>query len=386
MPTSGTLLQTPFTVKDVIDHAARRAKIPSQRLGSEAISIIRKMLFLQLCEYVAVGFPLWTKQYNVLSITAGSANVKTLPGTIEALNTYWRIFMPYRGSATDASGNDVSTLFSGQPGSDVTIAGSNPAVQVNFTSATQVETVGVLLGGSVPITTALTVFTSSDGITFTNPQVLPSATYTSGSWVYFDLDPSPTAQYLRLQFTSVGSWTLNQVLFGLSGSQNIPNGPFNIDDYYNLPDLSFQGDRVTSCYIDRTLSVAPQLDAPTLRVWPAPNVAAFYAGTVSCLSRRYIQDPGAMTNTLEVPARWYKAMVSRLATQCIDEIDESVLLESGPAGQANSFAGYFKIQERMQLRKDLDAEATKAEAIIWAEERDKRGPMRLTPNISYYTR
>ncbi len=375
MATSGTVATYNFGVRKIIDHAARRAKIRPQRLGSEALQIAQDLLFLQLSEWAAVGFPLWTKQYSLLPITAGSGDAASPAGTVEVLNTYWRILMPWRGLAQDQNGNGVGVLFAGQPNPDVTILGPNPSVIVNFGSPGELDTIGVLLGGTVPITAALSVLTSPDGITYTPTAPLPSATYTPGQWTYFDLDPSLTAQFVMLQYPSAGPWVLNQLNFGLANGQDIPNGPLNIDDYYNLPNRSFQDDRVNSCYVDRTYQF------PTLRLWPVPNISAFYNGTVTCLSRRYIQDPGKLTDTLEVPIRGYEAVVSRLATRMLKEIDDSML--TGSSDQSG-IGGYLQLQQRQQLVQALEADATKAEAIFWAEERT-RGPIRLQLNFGCYT-
>jgi F5/8 type C domain-containing protein len=367
--TSGTVDTYSFPVRKVIDHALRRAGYAPENTGTEWLEVAQDLLFLQLSEYVNAGFPLWTRKFILLGNQIGSPDVPTPNGTVDVISSYWRILNPYRGSATQSGGGDASALFGGQPNSDVVVAGPNPGVIVSFGSATEVDTIGVLLGGNAAITTVLNVLVSDDGVTFTQAQALPSATYTPGQWTYFDLNPSLTAPYVQLQYTSAGNWALNQLNFGLANGQDIENGWLNIDDYYNLPNKQFQSDRANSAFLDR------QLDQPVIKIWPTPNVEAFYNGTTSALVRRYIQDPGSLTDTLEIPARWYEGVIARLGLRLMDTL---------PDPDQNSQASYFGLMAKTQRRQNLEGAATKAEMLMWAEERT-HGPFRIAPSIRCYT-
>ena len=116
---------------------------------------------------------------------------------VDILQSYWRSLNPYRGVCTVNGGGPNSTLFSTEEEADVPIT----SVMVDFTTVTILNTIGVLLGGAVEVTTSLTVETSSDGITWTSSQLLPSTTFVPGDWSYFDLDPSTQSQYVRLGYT-----------------------------------------------------------------------------------------------------------------------------------------------------------------------------------------
>jgi hypothetical protein len=79
--------------------------------------------------------------------------------------------------------------------------------------------------------------------------------------------------------------------------------------------------------------------------------------------QRYIMDVGTMTQELEVPQRWYEAIVSMLAAKMAMEIVE---VDAGMIGM-------------------LDAKAQQALYTAQAEERDN-SPMMIAPNIAMYTR
>ena len=136
------------------------------------------------------------------------------------------------------------------------------------------------ISAAATVTAALEVQTSPDGSTWTTVQTLPSASYATGVWTYFDLNPSITTQFVKIVLPGTPSWTLNQVQLGLANGQDILLGGINVDDYYNLPDKQMQGQQPNTQWIDR------QLDTPIIKVWPTANPQAFYAGTVTARLRR----------------------------------------------------------------------------------------------------
>lgn len=354
----------------------RRAGFSPEKISGEGQIVARDLLLFLTSELINAGMPLWTQEFKLLGIQIGSPEVVTPIGTVDVLHCYWRILNPWRGQATLSDGNGGTILFAGQPNGDVTIQGPNPYVEVNFYSATEVDTVGVLLGGSSSITTALDVLGSSDGATYSVVQSLPSATYTPMNWTYFDLDPSVTYQYLRLRYNGAGPWVLNQLNYGLANGEDIEAGPLSIDDYYNLPNKQFQRDRAVSTYTDR------QLNGPVLKLWPTPSTEAFYNGTISALMRRYIQDPGAFTNSLEVPQRWLEAIIWRLASRLVDEILPD-MMQGG--NSANPYASISASQERQARITRCEQMAARSEQLAWGEERT-HGPIRIYPVLSCYTK
>jgi len=369
--TSGTVATYPYDMMKVLEHSFRRAGKSITKASGEQIAIATDIVFTVTSQWINAGFPLWTREYLLLPITVGSPDVACPVGTVDVIHTYWRILNPWRSTATLTTGADATVLFAGAPNSDVAITGINPGVNVNFLSSMEVDTVGVLLGGSTSLTAALQIQTAPDGVTWTTVQTLPSTTYAPQVWQYFDLDPSITSQYVQIILPSATSttWTLNQLNFGLANGQDITNGPLNIDDYYNQPDKSYQGNQPNSCFIDR------QLNFPVIKQWPCPNVTAFYNGTVAALVRRYIQDPGLLTNAVEVPQRWLEALQWGVAKLLMYEL---------PDEEQATQTSYFTLMAKQQRLQAVTAELTKAESLAWAEERSN-SPFRVTPNITCYT-
>lgn len=391
--TSGTVLAYAYPQRVVLDRAFRKAGRVPQDISSEWIVLAQSILFAQLSEYAAVGFPLWTRQELPLSIAIGKADVPLPYGTVEAMHAYWRSFNPWRGAAVDSNGISVSALLAGQPNDDISIDGPNPGVIVDFGSDIELDTVGVLpglrtgwlldgngdpvldghfnpiLGSPASYSATLEVLVSLDGVSWINVQTLPTVTLTGGVWSYFDLNPSITARYVQVLNSISGPWTLNQINLCLANSTQVDLGLQNMDDYYDLPNKFFQGGQPNTVYVDR------MRDSPVIKIWPTPNTQAFYGGTIVSLCRRYIQDPGSMTDSLEIPARWIEGVTSRLGVRLIDELPDPD--KGGPATAISAAA-------MVERRKNLEASAMKAEAIMWSSERSQ-GVIRLTPNLRPYT-
>lgn len=368
--TSGTVSTFNFDQRKILEHAFRRAGMAAEMASAENIQIGQDLIYTILGEWVSSGFPLWTRQYNLLGVQVGGTDAVCPAGTSDVLHAYWRILTPYSGVVTISGGAANATLCSQATSPDVVISATNPSVTVGFSAPTEVDTIGVLLGGTSSITTALQVWTSPDGVSYTLAQTLPSATYAPQKWVYFDLNPPVTQTYVQIQYPGGGSWTVNQICFGMANGRDIEMGPLNIDDYWNLPNKFFQSDRPNSAYVDR------QISTPVLKIWPTPNVGAFYHGTVAVLTKRYIMDPGQMTNAIEVPQRGLEALIWRLATRLVDEL---------PDPSSNAPANYFGLMAKQQRIQRMEQNAAKAEAIFWNEER-VRAPIRVVPSLRPYTR
>lgn len=374
MATSGTVSQYPYSNRKILDRSFGRAGYVPQKITGEGIEIAFDLLYTLTTEWINAGFPLWTKRYALLGVQIGSPDVVTPDGTVDTFHAYWRTFNPYRGAATLSTMAADSLLFGGVPNTDVPISGPNPAVAVNFGSDTEVDTIGVLLGNVAAATAALQVQTSTDGLTWTTVQTLPSTTFQPLAWSYFDLDPTITAQYVRLLNPISGTWTLNQLNFCLANGTDIELGTLSMDNYYNLPNKQFQSGRPNSVFMDR------QNPVPILRIWPTPDSGAFYGGTVTTVLRQHIQDPGTMTQVLDVPPRWFEAVQWRLAHRILTGIPEEQLL-----GQTPDQMTPLRLQMRQQRIELADQQATKAEALAWGEERT-RGPIQLYPRLGCYTK
>jgi len=219
-----------------------------------------------------------------------------------------------------------------------------------FSTASTVTTVGILWSAA---SQPFVIEYSANGSSWTTIETVANPSLVAGEWVWTDIDGSVTAFYWRVRVTT-GTLSATSVVFG-----NTPNeivmARLNRDSYNNLPNKTFQG-RPLQFWLDR------QLNQPFMYVWPVPN-AAFTLSQITTYTKRYIMDVGSLTQEIEVPQRWFNAIVYLLSAALAEELPtvDPTLIQI------------------------LDQKAMRALNQAEMEERDN-SPIYFTPNIGVYTR
>lgn len=328
MAFSGTVSQTTFNTQTVIDRAFGRCRIKPELISAEYIKIAQDNLYLLLSDLANQGAPLWCVEKQIYPLYSGVGEVPLGSGTVDILNANLRSLKEVTGTNTDAATYRI----------------------IQFSSATIVSTVGILWSSAaVPLAFAR----SDDGVTWDTIQTeTPSAA--AGEWTWFDLDSAVASTYFRVLATT-GTLGFDDIHTGNTPSE-IPLGRLNRDDYTYLPNKTASSSRPLQYWFDR------QLTQPLMRLWPIPNSAAETSQIVAW-RHRYIMDVGTLVQELEIPQRWYQAIISLLALRLayeIAEVDPNLILP---------------------LKSVSDEDLYKAQA----EERDN-SPFNVMPQISAYTR
>lgn len=327
MATSGTISATTFTTRQVIEHSARRAGLAAERLTPEHITTANGALYLLLSDLANQGAPLWCIERVILPLYEGNYSVPTGVGTVDVLNANLRYLQEVTGTNTDAAASRT----------------------IQFADDTEVTTVGIKWSAtSVP----LSFERSDDGSTWTVIQTeTPDAA--SGEWTWYDMAPVVASLYFRVRATT-GSLSFSTIYTGNSPTE-IQLGVINKDDWTNLPNKSFQSNQPLQYWMDR------QVPQPIMRIWPMPNEAAEERQIV-IWRHRYIMDVGTMVQTLDVPQRWFEAVVAMLAAKLVIEFPDADIGRSAM----------------------LDQKAERALYIAQQEESD-HSPINIVPAIGVYT-
>lgn len=327
MSFSGTISETVFNTRKVIDSAMRRCRVPAQTITSEHIDIAKDQLFLLLSSWANDGAPLWCIEKQLYGLTEGQSALQLDVGTVDIRNANLRTMMQQTGTET------------------VTAS----AYKVQFDEETTITTVGVLWSAaSVP----LTLQVSDDGSTWTSLQTLTPAA-SAGEWTWVDIDVATAGLYFRVLATGTLSYT--QIFLGNTPTE-INLSRLNIDDYTTLPNKTFQSSRPLQFWFDR------QVRQPVMHLWPVPSAAAI-TSLIVLWRHRQIMDVGTLAQEIEVPQRWYDALVAGLAAKLVYEVMEA----------------------DMGVASILEGKAEQALYKARAEERDN-SRVNMTPNISTYTR
>jgi hypothetical protein len=352
MSTSGTVGQTVISVQTLIDHGARRAGKLAEELTVEQVQSAKTSLYYLLSNLANRGIQYWCIVKNVIGMKPDQYIYYLPVGTVDVLNSNYRTVTSVTTGANSSSGV-VSNAFDGVGSSICQLSNNTGYIGINNGSGNPVyvATIGILPAISGSVTVQLQY--SQDGSTWTTVYSPGATTWESGTWIYYDLDPSATAPFWRILQTAGANMGVYQVVFGTAPIE-IPLARLNRDDYTNLPNKNFTNNRPLQYWFDRNI---PQ---PAMYLWPVPNTIQ---PQIVAWCHRQIQDVGALSGEIEIPQRWYLAIQNMLAHQMAMELPNV----------ANDRILYCEQQGEKYWNQ--------AEQ----EERDK-SPIYFAPNISPYTK
>jgi len=352
MSTSGTVGQTVITVQNLIDSGARRAGKLAEELTSEQIQASKQSLYYLLSNLVNRGIQYWCIQKVVLGLVPDKYIYDMPVGVNDILNSNYRTLTANTSGGYSSSGNSAN-VFDGQYTNICQLSSNTGVIGINNGSGSPVYvgSVGILPAVSGSVT--LSVQYSLDNSTWVTLYSPGATTWVAGTWVYYDLDPSASAPYWRIQQTAGVNMGVYQVVFG-SNATEIPLARLNRDDYTNLPNKNFLNNYPLQYWFDRTI---PQ---PSMYLWPTPNT---YAPQIVAWCSYYVQDVGNLSGSIQIPQRWYLAIQNMLAHQMAMELP-------------GVDAARIQYCENQAEKYWMQAEQ---------EERDK-SPIYFAPNISVYTR
>jgi hypothetical protein len=353
MAYSGTTGTTVITVQTLIDHGARRCGKLAEELTSEQVLSARESLFFLLSNLINIGIQYWAIDKKVYGFTADKYIYDLPLGGNDVLNALYRWMDRPNGSYTSSAGGTVANLYDNNVETICTQTSANGNISITFGTANPiyVGSIGFLPAASG--TWSIIYEYSIDGSTWQTLVDLGSIVVVNNEWVWTDIDNGQNVGFYRIRAYSGTTLSLRELYFG-NNSTEITMSRLNRDDYTNLPNKNFTANQPFQFWFNRTI---PQSQ---IWLWPTPQ-NAFYQMTV--WYSRQIMDVGDLYGELEVPQRWYMAVLSMLAHQMSQEL---------PGVDLN----------RIQY---LEGQAAKYLSMAEDEERDK-SPIYFAPNISVYTR
>ena len=353
MAYSGTTGTTVITVQTLIDHGARRCGKLAEELTSEQVLSARESLFFLLSNLINIGIQYWAIDKKVYGFTADKYIYDLPLGGNDVLNALYRWMDRPNGSYTSSAGGTVANLYDGDVDTICTQTSANGNISVTFGTANPiyVGSIGFLPAASG--TWSIIYEYSIDGTTWQTLVDLGSIAVVNNEWVWTDIDNGQNVGFYRIRAYSGTTLSLRELYFG-NNSTEITMSRLNRDDYTNLPNKNFTANQPFQFWFNRTI---PQSQ---IWLWPTPQ-NAFYQMTV--WYSRQIMDVGDLYGELEVPQRWYMAVLCMLSHQMAQELPGVDI-------------------PRIQY---LEGQAAKYLSMAEEEERDK-SPIYFAPNISVYTR
>jgi hypothetical protein len=357
MAYSETVGMTVINVQTLIDHGARRCGKLAEELTSEQVLSSRQSLFFLLSNLANRGINYWAISKKVFGLNEDQYIYSMPLGCVDVLNVLYRTMNRPNGAYTTSAGGVVANVYDGDVETYCQQTSTNGNIAINFgtTNPIYVGSIGFLpyIAGGGSATWSIALEYSTDNSTWSMLDDLGTIVVSDNQWVWTDIDPGQSVGYYRIRAYNSTTLALRELYFG-NNSREIQMSRLNRDDYTNLPNKNFTANQPFQFWFDRTI---PQ---PTVYLWPTPS-DPFVQMTV--WYQRQIMDVGSLTDELEVPQRWYEAVVMMLAHRMALELPQVAM----------DRVGYL---EKMAEKYLFEAEQ---------EERDK-SPIYFAPNISVYTR
>lgn len=357
MAYSGTVGQTVISVQTLIDHGARRCGKLAEELSVEQVQSARESLFFFLSNLANLGINYWAINKTVIGLNANQYIYSLPVGTVDAQNVLYRTMTRPVGAYTSSAGGTAANVSDSDLSTycQQTAPNGNISVIYGTNNAQYIGSIGFMpyISGGGSGTWNYVLEYSTNGSSWNNLATGTNVAVADMQWVWTDIDPGQNVQYYRMRATGGTTLALRELYFG-NNSRELQMSRLNRDDYTNLPNKNFTANQPFQFWFDRTI---PQ---PTMYLWPVPS-DPFVQMTV--WYSRQIMDVGALNGQLEIPQRWYEAVLMNLSHRM------SLELPGVPLDRI----GYL---EKMAAQYLNDAEA---------EERDK-SPIYLAPNVSCYTR
>lgn len=363
---SNQIANVRIQVDDIVGHAMRRCRRTTPELPQEIGAATQQLLYIFLSSLANRGVQLWCIEKDVYGLVQSQPTITTLAGTVDSLEPLYRTITLVGGGT--GSSSQVAQSTDDLYGTDIDTATIQTAPDGNFGydfgQSVVISSVGWMPFGALNLNPV--VDGSPDGVVWTAVYAIPpdyNSTTVNGSdrqWVWRDIPVPRSFRYWRFRETEGATLSLRCLQFARAPNE-IPMYRMNLDDYSSLSNKTFESRQPLQFWFDR------QVNYPLLRLWPTPS---YNFDQVVVWRHRHILDPGTLTNVLEIPQRWYDAIIAGFAIRLLEEL---------PPDPQEANKDYEVIMARLERRYAM------ALADAESEERD-HSPFTITPDVSVYTR
>lgn len=284
MATSGTVAETVIDTAKLIEHAVRRVGLAASIQTPEIVEMAQESLYIFLLSLANHGLNLWCVEKKIVGFTEGQATYVLPAGTLSLASLAYS--QPTQVTGTDSSAATSATT--------------------QLSSATRIYRVGVKMS-SVSASDTLVIAHSTDGVTWTTAETETRTNWATGSWYWYDLDPSVSDVYFRVSFTNAVTFS---EFYLASAINDLPLSQWNRDTYVALNNKGQLGSPATCYLFEKLLS-------PQITLWPVPNNDTDH---LSVWRHRQIQDVGSLTQQLDIPQRWLEGIIWHAAARIGSEL------------------------------------------------------------------
>jgi hypothetical protein len=285
MATSGTITTTRINTAKVIEHAFRRCGLVPTLQTPDTVEIAKENLYLMLLALANRGLNLWCIDEKLIGLAENQREYTLPTGTLQVLDLLY--CMPTRATGTD------------------TVAATSHITELD--DSTTIVRYGLKFDANV--TAALTLSSSTDGISYTTRATLASQDWVAGDWYWYDLDPTVDATYFKV--SSATAFTLTE-FYLVSSVSETPMTPWGRTDYAQQTTKTTTGRPCLNYWYQKTVD-------PSVTLWPVVDNDYDH---LRLFRHRQVQDVGTLTQQIEAPQQWYEGLIWRLAESLAFELPE----------------------------------------------------------------
>lgn len=300
--TSGTYNFQSVEVELLIREAYENIGIAPEFVTPQKLESARRSINLILLEWMNKYSNLWTLHNDFLTLNEFQSKyilsnyVSDL--TEVNLRTSTR---QLNGTPTSSNGGIAANTFDGNNATACTQDAPDGNISYDYGEGQEQNITFCGITSHATLTYSLNIEASNDNATWDNILTISPKVFEKNQLYWFDISTPTNARYYRIR--EVGGATLNiQEIYFNNNVLDTTLGSISRNEYFELPQKNITA-RPTTYYFERTI-------IPSIYIWPTPSVIY---NTIQYSYKRMMQDVGLYTNTIEIPSRFYPALVAALS-------------------------------------------------------------------------
>lgn len=300
--TSGTYNFQSVEVELLIRDAFEQIGILPEFITPQKLESARRSINLLLLEWMNKTTNLWTIQSDFLSLNEFQIKYSLEKYVLDITELNLRTSnRELSGVPASSNNGDPANAFDGNNATACIqdAPDGNISYDYGVGNTQKITFIGVTSNADTEYSLAIEY--SLNNADWENLKTIPKQLYKKGKLVWFDITAPVNAQAYRIRETGGATLNIQEIYFNNNVLDTVISG-VSRDEYLQMPQKNITG-RPSIFYFDRTIT-------PSLYIWPAPTQ---YYNAIDYSYKKAMQDVGLYTNTLEIPARFYPALVAGLS-------------------------------------------------------------------------
>lgn len=300
MATSGTSNFQSAQSEEIITDAYERIGILADDLTAQQIQTAQRSINFITSSWINRGLNLWTVKEELLGLYQNQSTYSLPDTTSDVLEVTLRTSNRNLGGTAFSSTGVAQNAFDNNTQTACTQTAPNGNIGY-FWGAVQYAIQMVGVQSDVIDSYTLILEYSNDGATWIQARSLPTQVYADGIIEWFVIETPTLGSYFRIRETGGATLDIQELYFNTALNDTLVTRASRYE-YMSFPQKAQTG-KPSSFYVKRQIN-------PSIVLWPTPNSQynnLFYTRI------EMPQDIGAMTNTPDVPSRFYEALTSALA-------------------------------------------------------------------------